>query len=181
MDALLTNFLRQICAHFRRAGTAFDARLCRRSPHGREAGVALVELALVLPVVLLLLLGMLDFGRVLNYWIDETSMSHEAVRFAAVDRNPGPGGTLQESIRERADTLELRDGGSASLPDPIEVCISFPEGSADVGDPVKVTVTTDYHFLSFLGAGGLPTNKAITSSSTMRLEAPPTNYSAGCA
>jgi Flp pilus assembly protein TadG len=178
MEALTDNFLAQICAQVRRAGAAADACVARRSPYDREAGVALVEFSLVLPLVLVLLFGMLDFGRCFNYWIDETSMSHEAVRFAAVDRNPGPGATLQESIRERADTQELRDGGTVSVPNPLQVCVSFPEGTSNVGDPVTVTITSQYNFLSYLG---FPVGKAISSSSTMRLEAPPTNYSAGCA
>ena len=41
----------------------------------REEGTALVEFALVLPVLLLLLLGVLDFGKAYNYWIDTTHLS----------------------------------------------------------------------------------------------------------
>jgi Flp pilus assembly protein TadG len=182
MDALLENSpLTRTLAGVRRAAGALDARLCRRSPHGREGGVALVEFALVLPLLLILLLGMLDFGRAFNYWIDETQISHEAARWAAVNRNPGPGGTLQQSIRQRSDTVELRDGGSDSIPNPLQVCVSFPAGTSNVGDPVKVTVTTTYNFLSFVGAQTGVTQKQIAASSTMRLEARPTNLSAGCA
>ncbi|PWU19091.1 MAG: hypothetical protein C5B48_14040 [Candidatus Rokuibacteriota bacterium] len=157
------------------------AWLRARSPYDGEAGVALVEFALVLPLVLLLLLGALDFGKAFNYWIDETHLSNEAARWAAVNKNPGPGGTLQDTIRQQADTPELRNGGSASIASPAQVCISFPSGTSNIGDPVRVSVSTTYTFLSFLGNKIGIQNKQISASSTMRLEARPTNYSAGCA
>ena len=38
-----------------------------------ESGQALVEFALVLPLLLLLVLGMVDFGKAYNYWNDVTT------------------------------------------------------------------------------------------------------------
>ena len=38
----------------------------------------MVEFALVLPILLLVLFGIFDFGRAINYWIDATHMSNEA-------------------------------------------------------------------------------------------------------
>jgi Flp pilus assembly protein TadG len=146
-----------------------------------ERGVALVEFALVAPLLLVILFGMLDFGRVFNYWIDATHLANEGARWAVVNKNPASSGTLQDYIREQADTDELRNGGSTALPDPLQVCISFPNGST-VGNPVKVTATATYNWLPFLSSqalGGL-TSTTVSSSSTMRLEAPPTNYAAGC-
>ena len=153
--------------------------IAHRLIHG-ERGTAVVEMALVLPLLLLLLLGMLDFGRIYNYWIDETHLSNEGARYAVVDKNPGPGATLQETIRGKADTVELRNG-SSSVTDPVEVCIDFPNGSSNVGDPVRVTVKATYTFMSFItGKTGLA-SKEIKSTTTMRLERQPTNYTAGCA
>ena len=162
-------------AQMNRISTALSQRL------RQEDGVALVEFALVLPLLLVLLLGMVDMGKAYNYWIDETHLSHSGARWAAVNKNPGPGETLQASIRERAETDELKNGGSGSVPDPIQVCISFPNTTSNVGDPVQVTVSADYNFLSFLTSEIEDlTSKTITGSSTMRLEAVPTNFSAGC-
>lgn len=153
----------------------------RRSPYGSEAGVALVEFAFVLPLLVVLLFGMLEFGKAYNYWIDGTHLSSEGARWAVVNKNPGPGGTLQDSIRQRADTAELRNGGTSSVPNPLQVCISFPNGTSNVGDPVRVSVSTAYNFMGFLtGDSGL-VQRTITATATMRLEAKPTNYGAGCA
>src|SRR5205814_6639181 len=90
-------------------------------------GVALAELALVLPILLVLLLGMLDFGKAFNYWIDETHLANEGARFAEVNNVPG-GGSLQSYILSQADTNELRNGGTSSVPARAQVCVSFPNG-----------------------------------------------------
>lgn len=151
-------------------------------PRRREAGQALVEFALILPLLLVLLFGMLDFGKAYNYWIDSTHLSATGARWAAVNKNPGDGAglSLQEAIRDQADTAELREGGTGAVADPLQVCVSFPNGTSNVGDPVEVTVSTEYNFLNYLQVNTGVTSKTITGSSTMRLEQTPTNYSEGC-
>jgi Flp pilus assembly protein TadG len=151
-----------------------------RSLRRDESGQALVEFALILPLLLVLALATLDFGKAYNYWIDSTHLSATGARWAAVNKNPGPGATLQESIREHADTAELRNGGTDAVPSAIQVCITFPDGTSNVGDPVQVTVSADYNFLNFLQVETGVTSKTITGSSTMRLEQPPTNFTEGC-
>ena len=146
---------------------------------GSESGVALVEFTLVFPLFLVLLLGMADFGRAFNYWTDGTHISHEGARYAAVGKNPGPGGTLAESIKSRASADELRNG-SDSVTSAAKVCVSFPNGTSSVGDPVEVKVEFTYTFLSYV-TSLFPsiTNTKITSTATMRLERTPT-FGAHC-
>src|ERR671937_3259949 len=85
-----------------------------------KSGVALVEFALVLPVLLVLLFGMLDFGKAFNYWIDATHLENEGARWAVVNKNPGSGAgqSLQEYIQTQGTTAELVNGGTASVPSP---------------------------------------------------------------
>jgi len=152
---------------------------------GSESGQALVEFALVIPLLLVVLFGVIDFGKAFNYWIDETHIANETARWAVVNTNPGSGGTLQQWALSQADTSELRNGGSTAVPTAAKICVSFPTNaqtgtSGQVGDPVQVDVTVDYHWLPFLSnALGSP-SVTVTGSATMRLEALPTNYSAGC-
>lgn len=133
-----------------------------------------------MPVLLLLLLGMLEFGKAFNYWIDQTHLANEGARWAAVNRNPGPG-SLQQYVRQQANTPELRNGGTTSVGSPLQVCISFPNGTSNVGDPVRVTVSTTYNWLPILGSRLGVTQTAMSASATMRLEARPTVYQAVCA
>jgi Flp pilus assembly protein TadG len=156
----------------------------------QQAGQALVEFALVLPLLAVLLFGMLDFGKAYNYWNDATHLSAEGARFAAVNSAPTPGSavSLQAQIRGQADTAELRTGTTTSVPGAPQVCIDFPNGTSNPGDPVRVRMTFTYSWIpilssriSILGSRFSTPSSTITSSSIMRLEATPTTYSAGCA
>jgi hypothetical protein len=153
-----------------------------------ERGVALVEFALVAPLLFTVLFGMLDFGKAFNYWIDETHMASEGARLAVVNSAPPwtcPGGSaaasLQQYIQCQADTSELRAGGTSSMPARARVCISFPNGTSNVGDPVTVTVDASYNWMPLIGNGmGGITSSSITGSATERLEGAASNYSSGC-
>lgn len=140
-----------------------------------DSGAAMVEFALVLPLLLTLVLGLMDFGRALNYWIDQTHLANEAARWAVVNRNPGVDGgqTLQQYIKAQAGAADLRSASGAS------VCIDFPSGTSNVGDPVRVKVQFTFDWLPFFKNDPdlAFTSTTIGGSATMRLEAAPTNYS----
>lgn len=57
--------------------------------HGAQAGQGLVELSLILPVFLLLLLGMLEFGFVFDHNISLTYATREGARVGAALVNGG--------------------------------------------------------------------------------------------
>ena len=151
----------------------------RKQPLKGERGAALVEFALVLPLLMLLLVGMLDFGKAFTMWIDETHLANQAGRYAAVNNNPAPGGTkveddvtgFEDYMEDDGDTRELRDRFDEAG-NGINVC--FPNGTGDRGDSVRVDVKATYHFLGFL-SGIVPSlsgAKDLTAHSVMRIENP---------
>ena len=157
-----------------------------------ESGQALTELALVLPVLLLLILGMVDFGKAVNYWIDETHLSNEGARFAAVNSNPGSGAgqTLQQYLLGQTETREEQgclSGGSqgtqrSSHCAAVNICFYNSSGalyttpaSARVGDTVEVIVRYAYDWLRGFPFPGNPST-TITGKAAMRMESLPTNY-----
>jgi TadE-like protein len=152
----------------------------RRWKPADEGGVALVEFALVLPLILLLLFGMIDFGKAFNYWNDETHLSAEAARAAAVNRCPDCGGAkINTWIKGLADSSELRNGSTSVSPPGLGVCIWFPDNSNPLddpardharGDPVEVVVSARYNWLGYLVGRGLTPSSVITSRSRMRIE-----------
>jgi Flp pilus assembly pilin Flp len=151
-----------------------------------ESGAAIVEFALVLPFLVLVFVLMLDFGRAFNYWINTTHLAAEGARLAAVDKVPAGSGSLQDYIRSRAGTEELRDGTSDWIDAPLEVCVDNTGPSEEVGEPVQVTVRTTYHFLPI---GNLPIpgvqghdigDMQLEGTATMRREVLADNVSAGC-
>jgi len=157
----------------RRTGKA----LTRAAAH--ESGQATVEFALILPVLLFLILAMLDFGKAFNYWIDETHLATSAARWAVVNKLPQASvagcatQTIECQMKQQADTGELRNGGGSITGSGVTVSFCLPTGTGNVGDPVRATVRSTYHWLNFLtgpfGIGGLA-NKTLQVTATMRLE-----------
>jgi Flp pilus assembly protein TadG len=136
----------------------------------KEDGTAMVELALALPFLVALVFGILDFGRAYNYWLDSTHLANEAARMAAV-------GQPIDRVLDGASTPELKNGGGSVVSKATLTCsATLAPGSTnlspDVGDQVKVTITSTYHFLPLPIVSALG-NKTIQGSATMRLEGKP--------
>lgn len=138
-----------------------------------ERGVALVEFALILPVLVLLVFGVLDFGRAINYWLDANHLANEGARWVVVNKNLGE--PLNTFLRKQADTKELRNGGTDSVPSPIQFTVCYPEGAA-INNRVVVKATVEYNWLPVLGLDRA--SSTLTGSATMRLEQIPSNHAA---
>jgi TadE-like protein len=146
-----------------------------------DRGVALVEFALVLPMLLLILFAMVDMGKAISYWNDQTHLANEAARYAAVNHSPVSGQSIETVIKNQAVTSELKSGSGGSegvagggLSDPNAVSICFVDtlspGVPDTraGHPIKAIVKSTYNWLGFLFGSGIHSD--MTGASTMRLE-----------
>ena len=49
-------------------------------PKRGERGQATVEFAIVLPLVLLILVGLIEFGKAFNYWLSLNHLANEGAR-----------------------------------------------------------------------------------------------------
>jgi len=122
-----------------------------RKTRKNEKGQGLVEFALVVPLLLLLVIGIFEFGRA---WMTKNTMTgaaREAVRVAVVG---GDG-------KARGDNVLL----SANLPASTVVT----DGKDDEGNDLKIaTVTYNFQVLTGLipGLNNLP----LSSTTTMRKE-----------
>ncbi len=151
----------------------------------------LVEFVLVLPLLLFIVFGIVQFGFAMNAKIDATHLTAEGARYIAVNQNPGltdasiSPKTMQNFVLSRGDTQKFRDDA--------RVCISYPTNpvtgtSAKVGDPVKVALDDLVFLSSDFSVGPLPwfgttltiPGLTVGGETTMRLEAEPTNIPAGC-
>ncbi|HET9517712.1 MAG TPA: TadE family protein [Actinoplanes sp.] len=70
-----------------RPAVSSNARQGRAEPHV-DRGSAAVELAIVLPLLLLVLFGVIDFGRMLNTQITLTEAAREGARASALGLDP---------------------------------------------------------------------------------------------
>lgn len=152
---------------------------------GSERGTAVVEFALVAPILFLLVFGILDFGRALNYYNDITQLAGQGARAAAVDRNPD--GT---AIGASTGTVDNADCGGKNysiqcqlknyyptdkeLKNGVHICI--PSAPTAVGQPVTVHVTYQFNFTGgFFGF----TQINLSSTQTERAEAVPADDYSG--
>lgn len=125
----------------------------------QESGQATVEFAVVAVVFLLIVTGILFFGRLLNYDMTATHLAEEAARFAAVDQ-PGPGGSICNTIKNQIGFSNPTDHDVKSGP---TVSFSFPNGTTQPGiDPVRVTITFQFGFLPLLNLGNVTVNQTAT-------------------
>ena len=164
-----------------------------RNPITEQRGAARVEFALVLPILLFLALGIVDFGRAINYWNDVNQIAGDGARFAAVNNNPGtkaspPINDFRQWLRTQAETSELKDGISAggtaatcpnasspncskSVTTRLKVCVESPNGQPlTVGNPIRVSVKSSYNLIPFLGENTQAGSVKIEGSAVMRLE-----------
>jgi hypothetical protein len=133
-------------------------------------GAAMIEFALVLPILLVALFGIAQFALALNSANDETHVANEVARYATINENPGGSESLQAWGRKQLDQNALKTGA--------KVCITFPNG-AEAGNPVRVEVVSTTSWLPVLELSIATTS--VTGTAYMRLERPPTTFSAGCA
>ena len=118
-----------------------------------ERGAAAVEMALVLPLLLLVLFGLIDFGRAFNAQMQLTQAAREGVRVVVL------GGNLT-AAQDRA-RLAMPGGGGSTWPTVVTasstLCSPAPAGGLG-----RVTVQSTFTFLTPLG----PIAKLIGGSSS---------------
>jgi hypothetical protein len=142
-------------------------RTFRRS----ERGTALVEFALIAPLLFLLLFGIIDFGRALDYYNQVTQLAGQGARAAAVNMNPD--GLTTPTATSIQSQLATQYTAQPELKSGIVVCITrIP---TKVGDPVTVKVTYHFTFLPLIGLAAKALNNGLdlTSIQTERAEVVP--------
>ena len=78
-----------------------------------ESGAALVEFAIVLPVLLLLAFGIVDLGRLLYTYNNLTSAVREGARLASVQQDPTTG-VSKAAVRDTVLRYAHSFGGNAT-------------------------------------------------------------------
>ena len=98
-----------------------------RRRHRRSKGQALVEFALVFPIIVLLLMAMFDMGRAVFIYNGLTNAAREGVRLAIVNQN-------KDKILDRVEAMTF--AGPVSNPD-VDSLVEFyhQESNGELGDP----------------------------------------------
>jgi Flp pilus assembly protein TadG len=123
----------------------------------REDGQSYLELALVLPFLVLLLLGTLDVGRAFNAQIVVMNAAREGARYGIA--HSGDTSDIQ------AKTLQATTGTGVTV-SAADVTITYPNGQVS-GKPIRVRVTHNFQFLvgMIFGTNSL----AVTAAAEMEI------------
>ncbi len=140
-------------------------RLCTRDTWRRlrrENAQAAFEFLLVLPLFILFLLLLIDFGVMMYEFVSVSNAAREAARYGAV--NCGTGSCTTTLVEQRA--LDHSGGILSNLSD---VTVGWVDRNGDLvndgrGDSVVVQINHQYTFLFF------PASINVTSCTDMRLE-----------
>ena len=147
----------------------------------RESGQALVEFALILPLFLAIVVGMIQFGVALNFWLDMQRLANQGARSAAVNCGTGSnqcgGVTLERYLGARTTATpegQVISGGNTPA---VEVCYVPPSQpppanwSPSIGDAVRVELQEKYRLQAIVGLAKID----LSARATMRLEQLPTS------
>ena len=136
-----------------------DTKTVEKRPRRGDSGEALLEIALVLPILLLLSMGMLDFGRAFHAKNIVDSAAREGCRVAVVTAPDVP------LAKSRADNI-LAAGGMTSTS--IDVIGPGPDKMVTVEVHSTFTFVTPGLFALF--GGGLGNTISMIGKSSMRME-----------
>ncbi len=121
-------------------------------------GQSMVETALILPIILLILFGIIEFGRIFNAYIIIGNASREGARHAVVG---GSDSDIIGTINYNTSTL-----------DATAISITITPSSANRVRGIAVTVKVDYdvEIVVPLISSILPSPFTLTSRTVMRME-----------
>lgn len=145
-----------------------------------ERGVAIVEAAVVMPLLMVVLFGIIEFGFAYNDYLGLRSAAREGARLAAVNNGcvGGAAASCGGAGAQRDDLIvDVRDKvGALSAQKDVAISVWLPEGTA-VGKDVGISLSTRMRSRTGLFA---PFINPITLEATakMRLEQKPT-FTAG--
>jgi len=124
-----------------------------------EKGTSAVEFAIILPILVMVVFGIIQFGLVFNKYIAITHATREGARLAAVGLYEEDPFLFKQKVKDSAPTVVIEDD---------DIIVTNPLGDIKIGNPVTVTVTGETFNIDIPmdGEWSIP----LTSQATMRRE-----------
>jgi len=145
-----------------KARSMFRKQLSAHGGRSLRIGAAVVEFAVVSPVLILVLLGMIECGRMIMVQQSLTTAAREGARAAIVP------GTSRAMAKEVVESFLARVGVSGAK---VRVRNRTTTSVAH-GEPITVTVTVPFSRVSWLPKPFFLRHTILSSAATMRREMP---------
>ena len=113
-------------------------------PARRERGAAAVELAIVLPLLVLVIMGLVDFGRLFFAQIGLASASREGARAASVGMSTALVTSIAQASAPRAAQLAALDTAQLGV-------TVVPCSPTQSNEDTSVTVTATFRWMTPIG------------------------------
>lgn len=125
---------------------------CKISSKNTSAGQSLTEIAFALPLLIVIVTGVIDLGRVYFTYVSLVNAAREGARYGAglecrfdhaslIDE----ASVINKTKAETSSEFTLADS---------DIQITYPDGSCDNGNSIKVTATTNFHLITAEVLGG---------------------------
>ncbi len=137
---------------------------------GSESGTSAIEFAILAPVFVLLVLGLIDFGRYMYYSILAAHAARAGVQYGA------------QNVYSAADTVGMQTAAGADAPGGFTTVASHycllngsaamcGTGTPPAGNTYYVKVIVSGNFSPIISYPGLPHSMTISSAAQMRVAA----------
>jgi hypothetical protein len=127
----------------------------------KERGASLVEFAILAPLLVLLLFGIIEFAWLFSVNLDVRHGAREAGRLAATDDFPNP-------VTPAVDICSRMDVAARPSTE-----VSVNRSGANIGDDITVIVDTPASTLTGILDWAIPSGARLTSTVTVRQEQVP--------
>ena len=136
----------------------------RRGDHRSRSGTTVTELAFILPVVLLLLLGTIDFAQVMYAYGAVSEAARAGARYAMVHGSMASS-PVGPSANDSTVASVVKNNAPALNPSRLTITSSWPSGSNSSGS--QVSVSASYSCPLSIGRMIGLSSVTVTGSTTM--------------
>lgn len=123
-----------------------------------KKGQSLVEMALILPIIILLLMGMVEFTRIFGSYLLITHASREGARMASIGKSDT---VIVDSVKDKVNVLNVSD---------LQITLTPDESTRRSGDDVKVSVKYKVIIYAPVISSIIPNPLEMEANTYMRVE-----------
>ncbi len=138
-----------------------DSARARRT----KAGTSVVEMAIVLPLLLLLVFAIGDFGIAYTRWNSLTNAVREGARAGVVFRAPCNAATVTSDVENTVSNFAASSGLASGT-----LTTTVTNSCAGTGTQLTVTSTVPYDYIAISALAGLGPTLNLSARSVMRNE-----------